>query len=108
MSSTKCTKGKTELQVTFFVQLIYSIRNVRKSTFIGMTSFLFYMRVECFLCFSKESKTNFPNQFITDLFVALKRYSILSVTEYLLSLFCEIFGQKLLQISSFNGHPRRK
>ena len=38
------------------------------------------MYVECFLCFSKESKTNFPKQFITDLSVVLKRYFILSVS----------------------------
>ena len=35
------------------------------------------MCVECFLCFSKKSKTNFPKQFITDLFVVLKRYFII-------------------------------
>ena len=37
------------------------------------------MCVECFLCFSKESKRNFPKQFITHLPVVLKRYFILFV-----------------------------
>ena len=34
----------------------------------------------CFLCFSKDSKTNFPKQFIIDLFVVSKRYFILSLS----------------------------
>ena len=34
----------------------------------------------CFLCFSKESKTNFPKQFIIDLSVVSKRYFILSLS----------------------------
>ena len=51
----------------------------------------------CFLCFSKESKTNFPEQFIIDLSVVSKRYFILSVSlqdckssVVILSIFCKI------------------
>ena len=64
-----------------------------------------------FLCFSKESKTNCPKQFIIDSSLVSKRYFILSVSLHdwksfvaVLSTFCK----KLWRISSFNGHSKRK
>ena len=54
----------------------------------------------CFLCFSKESKTNFPKQFIIYLSVVSKRYFILFVSLQdwkssvpILSIFCKKFYQ---------------
>ena len=59
---------------------------MRKSSSAEMISFPFV----CVLSFSKESKTNFPKQFITDLSVVLKIFYLICVTPKL-DIFCHNF-----------------
>ena len=55
--------------------IVKIFKNFEKYVQKRANSFVQYCK--CFLCFSKESKTIFPKQFLTDLSVVSKRKDIL-------------------------------